>query len=105
ASFNVLVESIERGETLRKNVVADVAHELRTPVTNLKAHLESLEDGLVAPTPEAIASLREETDRLARLIGDLQDFALAEAGALKLECAPVDLAALLHAAADAARPR
>jgi signal transduction histidine kinase len=105
ASFNVLVESIERGETLRKNLVADVAHELRTPVTNLKAHLEALEDGLVAPTPEAIASLREETDRLARLIGDLQDFALAEAGALNLERTPVDLAALLHAAADAARPR
>jgi signal transduction histidine kinase len=105
ASFNTLVESIERGETLRKNLVADVAHELRTPVTNLKAHLEALEDGLVAPTPEAIASLREETDRLARLIGDLQDFALAEAGALQLERAPVDLAALLNAAADAARPR
>jgi len=104
-SFNALVESIERGETLRKNLVADVAHELRTPVTNLKAHLEALEDGLVAPTPEAIASLREETDRLARLIGDLQDFALAEAGALALSKSEVDLAELARAAVEAARPR
>jgi signal transduction histidine kinase len=93
ASFNALVASIERGETLRQNLVADVAHELRTPVTNLKGQLEALEDGLLAPTPQALASLREETDRLARLIDDLQQVALAEA--LPLERAPVDLAALL----------
>ena len=104
-NFNALVESIERGETLRKNLVADVAHELRTPVTNLKAHLEALEDGLVAPTPEAIASLREETDRLARLIGDLQEFALADAGALSLTLEDADLADLLRSAALSAGPR
>ena len=105
ASFNALVESIERGETLRRNLVADVAHELRTPVTNLKGHLEALEDGLLSPTPETLASLREETDRLARLIGELQDFTLADAGALTLAREPIELDSFLRSAAAAIEPR
>ena len=105
ASFNALVESLERGEELRRNLVTDVAHELRTPVTNLKAHLEAIEDGLMTPTPATLASLREEIDHLAGLIDELQDLALADAGALELARAPVDLAAVLHAALAAAAPR
>src|SRR4029077_12052311 len=84
ASFNALVDSIDRGERLRQNLVADVAHELRTPVTDLRAQVEAIEDGLLAPTPEALASLREEIVLLARLIDELQELSLAEAGALQL---------------------
>jgi signal transduction histidine kinase len=105
ASFNALVESLERGEQLRRNLVTDVAHELRTPVTNLKAHLEAIEDGLMTPTPATLASLREEIDHLAGLIDELQDLALADAGALTLARAPVELGAVLAAAVAAAVPR
>ena len=105
ASFNALVDSIDRGERLRKNLVADVAHELRTPVTNLRAQVEAIEDGLLAPTPEALASLREEIVLLARLIDELQELSLAEAGALALARGPLALDRAVASALAAAAAR
>ncbi len=99
AAFNDLAAGLERAERLRRNLVSDVAHELRTPLTHLRGEVESLEDGLLEPTPAVLASLREEVGHLERLVDDLQELALAEAGHLRFEIADVDLRHELEAAA------
>jgi signal transduction histidine kinase len=103
-AFNAMAERRATAERLRRDLVNDVAHELRSPLTNLRGHLEALEDGLLAPTPETLASLGEEVRLLERLVDDLQDLALAEAGQLALERGPVDLAGEIERAVKGARP-
>jgi signal transduction histidine kinase len=90
-AFNAMAASIERNEKLRRDMVSDVAHELRTPLTNLRAQLEAVQDGLVAPSAKLIASLHEDAMLLGRLIDDLQELALADAGQLRLEPEEVDV--------------
>ena len=92
AAFNSMAASLANAEKLRRNLVADVAHELRTPIAVLRADLEALQDGVYQPTPERISSLREETDLLGRLVADLSELSLAEAGQLTLERQPTDIA-------------
>ncbi|MCI0485960.1 MAG: ATP-binding protein [Blastocatellia bacterium] len=83
-AFNAMAESLARIERLRRNMVSDIAHELRAPLTNIRCQIEALQDGLMEPGPEVIDSLHEETLLLARLIDDLQELALADAGQLSL---------------------
>jgi two-component system sensor histidine kinase BaeS len=97
--FNAMAAALDRNEEQRKRMVSDVAHELRAPLTNIRCELESMQDGLTAPTPERIASLHEETMHLAHLVDDLQDLALAEAGRLEIEAQPVAVSALAKRAA------
>jgi two-component system sensor histidine kinase BaeS len=97
-SFNAMAGALDRNEELRRRMVSDVAHELRAPLTNIRGELESMQDGLTQPTPERLESLHEETMQLARLVDDLQDLALAEAGRLELEPQRVELAALVRRA-------
>jgi two-component system sensor histidine kinase BaeS len=85
---------------VRRNLVADVAHELRTPIAILQAGHEALIDGLAMPTSEHLASLRDEVLRLARMVDDLQRLASAEAAALQLTLVPSDLAVAADGAAD-----
>jgi len=93
-AFNQMAASLEAGETLRRNLMADVAHELRTPLTVIQGNLQAILDG-VYPLDEAqVAGLYDETRLLTRLVDDLRELALAEAGQLRLERAPVDLVAL-----------
>lgn len=94
-AFNSMAEGLNRLEQLRRNMVTDVAHELRTPLSNIRGYLEALRDGVVEPTPEAITSLHEEAMLLNRLVDDLQELALAEAGQLNLVRQPVDLHMLI----------
>src|SRR5438132_1714376 len=98
-AFNAMAAALDRNEELRRRMVSDVAHELRAPLTNIRAELESMQDGLTAPTAERIDSLHEETMHLARLVEDLQDLALAEAGKLEMHPEPVALAPLVRRAA------
>lgn len=98
-AFNVMAASLQRNERLRRDMVSDVAHELRTPLTNLRGQLESVQDGLLAATPELVASLHEETMLLSRLVDDLQELALADAGQLGLDPESIDVAAELERAA------
>jgi signal transduction histidine kinase len=95
-AFNQMSRSLARQETLRRNLMADIAHELRTPLTVIRGDLEALLDGVYEPTPEALASLQEETLLLSRLVDDLRALALAEAGQLRLERRPADLVDLLR---------
>jgi signal transduction histidine kinase len=90
-AFNAMAEGLTRLEQLRQNMVTDVAHELRTPLSNVRGYLEALRDGVVEPTAETIASVHEEAMLLNRLVDDLQELAMAEAGQLKLVRQPVDL--------------
>lgn len=84
-------------------MVTDVAHELRAPLTNIRSELESIQDGLSAPTRERIDSLHQETMHLARLVDDLQDLALAEAGRLEIHAEKVSVATLVRRAAAGMR--
>jgi len=90
-AFNAMAEGLTRLEQLRQNMVTDVAHELRTPLSNVRGYLEALRDGVMEPTPETIASVYEEAMLLNRLVDDLQELAMAEAGQLKLVFQPVDI--------------
>jgi two-component system sensor histidine kinase BaeS len=99
-TFDRMADELARQEQLHRILVADVAHELRTPVAVLQAGHEALLDGVVQPTPAQLSSLRDEVLRLARMVGDLQSLAAAEAAALQLTLKPGDLAQMAAAAAD-----
>jgi two-component system sensor histidine kinase BaeS len=100
AAFDQMAESLTRQEKVRRNLVADVAHELRTPMAVLQAGHEALADGVAEPTPAQLASLHEEVLRLAHMVDDLQRLAAAEAASLQLTLIRCDLADLAAAAAD-----
>ncbi len=99
-AFDQMAGNLDRQDQIRRDLVADVAHELRTPVAVLQAGHEALLDGITEPTPAELTSLRDEVLRLARMVGDLQDLAAADAAALHLDLQPCDLASLAAAAAD-----
>jgi signal transduction histidine kinase len=100
AAFDQMAGTLDRQEQIRRNLVADVAHELRTPIAILQAGHEALLDGVAEPTPAELGSLRDEVLRLARMVGDLQTLAAAEAAALQLSLRPADLADIAATAAD-----
>jgi signal transduction histidine kinase len=104
-AFNSMAESMARNEQLRRHMVSDVAHELRTPLTNIRGYLEGMRDGVLEADPETLDSVHEEAEVLARLVDDLQELALAEAGQLRLLRQPVALADLIEHATVAARPK
>ncbi len=99
AAFNTMAEQLEMKERSRKQLLADVAHELRNPLSVVQGNLEAWLDGVIAPTPEQIAPVYDETVLLNRLITDLRELTLAEAGQLKLEIEETDLANLINAEA------
>ncbi|MGA9347538.1 MAG: ATP-binding protein [Anaerolineae bacterium] len=102
-AFNAMADGLTRLEELRRNMVTDVAHELRTPLSNIRGYLEALQDGVVEPKPGVIDSLHEEAMLLNRLVDDLRELTLAEAGQLKLEHRPVAPADIVDRALEAAR--
>ncbi|MEW6241796.1 MAG: ATP-binding protein [Chloroflexota bacterium] len=83
-SFNRMAAELERAEQQRRNLTADVAHELRTPLHIIQGNLEGVLDGVYEPTQDHITATLEETRLLSRLIEDLQTLSLAEAGQLPL---------------------
>lgn len=84
-AFNAMAEALNRHERLRRNMVTDIAHELRTPLTNIRGYLEAIQDGVLEANIETVNMLHGEAITLNRLIQDLQELALAEAGALRIE--------------------
>ena len=99
SAFDQIADTMDRQEQLRRDLVADVAHELRTPVAILQAGHEALLDGVVEPTPDQLTSLRDEVLRLARMVDDLQTLAAADAATLQLSLRRCDLAEVTAAAA------
>jgi two-component system sensor histidine kinase BaeS len=90
-----MADDLERNERLRRNMTADIAHELRTPLSNLRGYLEAASDGLVKMDDAAVHSLGEEASSLSRLVDDLQELSLADAGELKLIIQPEDISHLI----------
>jgi histidine kinase len=94
-SFNRMAQAIEGAETLRRELVANVAHELRTPLATMKGNLEGMLDDVIAADPERIELLYREVRRLETLVNDLQELSRVEAGVVPLNrqsVAPVELA-------------
>ncbi len=96
ASFNLMTEELARADELRRNMTADVAHELRTPLSVIRGKLEGVLDGVYPATPEHLEPILEESKLLAHLVEDLRLLALAEAGQLTLEKRAVDVGDLLR---------
>ncbi len=92
-NFNAMADSLERQERERKNMVADIAHELRTPIGVMQAKLEAIEDGVFPLSLAEIKKLAKQTHLLARLVEDLRTLSLADAGQLRLETRVFNLAA------------
>ncbi|MHC3814452.1 ATP-binding protein [Streptomyces sp. DT9] len=105
ATFNDMSAHRARLEAQRKAMVSDVAHELRTPLSNIRGWLEAAQDGVAEPDPAFIASLHEEAVQLQHIIDDLQDLAQADAGALRLHAEPVRIEELLGQVAAAHQAR
>jgi two-component system OmpR family sensor kinase/two-component system sensor histidine kinase BaeS len=94
-SFNRMAGELERADQQRRNLTADVAHELRTPLHILQGNLEGIQDGVYEPTPEHIENMLNETHLLTHLVEDLQTLSLAESGQLALNLEPVDVLEIL----------
>jgi len=103
-AFNAMASRLYENERMRRDMVSDVAHELRTPVTNLRAQIEAMQDGLVRADAGALGSLHEEVAHLGALIDDLGDLAAADAGQLALEPAALALPEELGRACAALEP-
>jgi two-component system, OmpR family, sensor histidine kinase BaeS len=99
-AFDEMAVAREEQDQVRRNLVADVAHELRTPIAVLQAGHEAMLDGLTKPTSANLTSLRDEVLRLARMVDNLQRLASAEAAALQLRLVSRDLADTVATAAD-----
>ena len=98
AAFNGMAASLAEAETLRRNLIADVSHELRTPLTIIQGNIQAILDGVYPLEMAQMASLYDETRLLTRLVDDLHDLALADAGQLRLERTPVDVTDLARTA-------
>lgn len=95
-AFNDMSQKLAQNEEARQALVADVAHELRTPLTILQGKLESIQEGAIQPTEEVVLELTDEVYRLKRLVSDLQQLSLAEAGQLPLNKQLVHLKELVQ---------
>lgn len=93
-AFNRMADSLEDAEALRKRLVADVAHELRNPIAAARAQAEGMSDGVLVPDKARLDSLVDDLQHLSGLVDDLQDLAVADAGRMSYDMAPLDLAAL-----------
>ena len=102
-AFNQMATDLEKAEDLRRNMMADVAHELRNPLSVIQGNLRAILDEVYPLEQAEIAVLYDETRLLSRLVDDLRELALAEAGQLRLERRPVASADVVNRAVEAAR--
>ena len=94
-SFNKMNGDLARSFNLRKQMTADIAHELRTPLSLIIGHAEAVHDGVLPPSAENFEIIREEAERLEQLVNDLRTLSLADAGELSVDFQPVDVNKLL----------
>ena len=104
-TFNAMASGLEDAERQRRSLMADVAHELRTPLSNIQGYVEAMRDGVMEPRRETLDTLHQQVAHLIRLVEDLRLLALAEAGALDLYRQPHDMSDVLQSCAAAFQPR
>lgn len=104
-TFNQMAESLQRSETLRRQLILDIAHELRNPLMIQQSHLELLLDNIVLPTPQQLQTIYEQNLLLGRLVRDLQLLALADAGELQILRTPIPLGELFQGIVAQMQPR
>ena len=102
--FDRLAAALEQAREARRQWGADIAHELRTPLSILRGEIQALQDGVRAYTPQALDSLHAECERLGSLVEDLYQLALADAGALDYRFAALDLGELVRECIELQRP-
>lgn len=105
AHFNRMAETLQHVEERRRDLIADVAHELRTPLASIAGYMEGMLDGVIPPEPETFHRVHREAERLRRLVGDLQELSRAEAGQVPLHLRRVEVHTLVEAAAARLRPQ
>ena len=105
AQINHLADVLEANESARRTFMAEIAHDLRTPLSILRGEIEALEDGVRPVTPGALASLRSEVELIGRLVDDIQTLSLADLGRLRYDKQRIDLAGCLASALAATRER
>jgi signal transduction histidine kinase len=93
-------QEVARVNQLRRQMTADIAHDLRTPLTVISGYIESMRDGVLQPTPQRLALIYTEIERLQDLVGDLLMLSLADAGELSLNLQQISPKSLLEQAAD-----
>jgi two-component system, OmpR family, sensor histidine kinase BaeS len=104
-AFNGLIASLERQESWRRNMVADIAHDLRTPLAVMRSELEAMQDGIRTPDEAGLDRLHSEVLLLSRLVDDLRTLSLAESGGMKLELREIALQSFLGAVFESFSPR
>jgi signal transduction histidine kinase len=104
-SFNLMAERLEQLEQMRRQLTADVAHELRTPVAAARNLVEAMQDGILPADAENLTALDRELVRLGRIVGDLRDLSVAESGKLQLARERLDLREVLDSVAESWRAR
>ncbi len=105
AAFNSMAENLERDEQLRREMTADIAHELRTPLSVIQGNLEAVLDGVYPADAEHIQPALDQAQLLARLVEDLRTLALAEAGQLSLDRQPMDATELVRRVVASFEPK
>jgi len=105
ASLNSMAATLERTEQQRQELIGNVAHELRTPLTTIKGYMEGLIDGIVPADDATYTLVREEADRLSRLVHDLQDLSRLEESGADLRLRPTLVADLVAGVAQKMRPQ
>lgn len=103
-SFNLMSSQLQRARDLRRQMTADIAHDLRTPLSIILGHSEALSDGVLPPTPDTLHILHDEAKRLDRMVADLRTLSLADAGELPMNVRPTNPADLLERAVMAHMP-
>lgn len=103
-AFNAMADALSRTEDLRRNMVTDIAHELRTPLTNIRGYLEAIQDGVLQADNETVDMLHDEAIMLNQLVQDLQELALAEAGALQIQPQEIDIDSVIDQIISATLP-
>lgn len=99
-SFNRMADTLEKTESMRRQLIGDVTHELRTPLTSIKGYMEGMMDGVLEADLDTYQAVYQEADRLTRLVDDLQELSRVEAGAFTLKLKPASVSELASSLVD-----